>query len=59
LRLLSVAEVQTALKLDAEQKSKLEKINAGLPTQAGVDFRNLSEEDGINRREGIAASHAD
>lgn len=54
LRLLSVAEVQTALKLDDEQKSKIGKINADLPT--GGDFRNLSEEERTKRREKYTAA---
>jgi len=54
LRLLNVAEVQTALKLDDGQKSKLSKINADLPTQAGGG--NLSEEERTKRREQFASA---
>ena len=54
LRLLNAPEVQTALKLDDGQKSKLTKINADLPTQGGGG--NLSEEERTKRREQFASA---
>lgn len=56
LRLLNAAEVQTALKLDDGQKSKISKINADLPIQAGGNQGNLSQEERTQRREKFAAA---